>query len=417
MFYGAQLFTLRREQGRLAEVGPALTGFATRYAALPVWRCSIALFHCEQGDWEAARREFDALAACDFAVVLPDGNRPPALALLAEACHLLGDGRRAAVLYELLLPFAARNIVVATSAICYGPAARYLGLLAATRSRWEEAARHFADAAAMCERMGARPWAAHTERDWALMLRARGAPGDEERAAALLASALATARTLGMKLLEAKILSAAAGPEPAFPAAPESRSDGDPRAGRPTAGEPSRFRRVGGHWLIAHEGVVFRLKDSKGLRTLAHLLRHPGKEWHVAELVALVERWIGGEEQPGSAAAEVRLGHAGALLDPRAKAAYRARLEDLRDELDEAERLNDVGRGEKARREIEFLRAELARAVGLGGRDRNAAAATERARLNVTRAIRSAIDKIGDFSPAFHAHLAATIRTGTYCSY
>src|SRR5581483_3366177 len=223
MFYGAQLFTLRREQGRLAEVGPALTGFATRYAALPVWRCSIALFHCEQGDWEAARREFDALAACDFAVVLPDGNRPPALALLAEACHLLGDGRRAAVLYELLLPFAARNIVVATSAICYGPAARYLGLLAATRSRWEEAARHFADAAAMCERMGARPWAAHTERDWALMLRARGAPGDEERAAALLASALATARTLGMKLLEAKILSAAAGPEPAFPAAPESR--------------------------------------------------------------------------------------------------------------------------------------------------------------------------------------------------
>jgi len=417
MFYGAQLFTLRREQGRLAELGPLLAGFATHYGALPIWRCSVALFHCEQGDWRAARREFEALAACDFAVVLPDGNRPPALALLAETCHLLGDSRRAAVLYQLLLPFAARNIVVATSAICYGPAARYLGLLATALGRWEDAEGHFADAAAMCERMGARPWAAHTERDWALMLRARGGPEDAERAAALLSSALSTARALGMKLLEEKILAATAS-APTVRGEPMARLVPDEASPLP-ASEPSRLQRVGGHWLIAHQGVVFRLKDSKGLRTLAHLLHQPGIECHVLELVALAEG--GNESREGSLAPAGRravgLGHAGALLDPQAKAAYRARLADLRNELAEAERLNDVGRAEKARREIEFLRAELARAVGLGGRDRHAAAAAERARLNVTRALRGAVDKIGDFSPALRAHLQATLRTGTYCSY
>jgi hypothetical protein len=71
-----------------------------------------------------------------------------------------------------------------------------------------------------------------------------------------------------------------------------------------------------------------------------------------------------------------------------------------------AERLNDLGRAVLARQESEFLSEELARAVGLGGGDRKAAAATERARLNVTRAIRSTLD-IADFSPALHVHLGA----------
>ncbi|MGH7856794.1 MAG: hypothetical protein ACREQY_05635 [Candidatus Binatia bacterium] len=111
------------------------------------------------------------------------------------------------------------------------------------------------------------------------------------------------------------------------------------------------------------------------------------------------------------------LGDAAELLDGHAKPAYRARLADLREELEEAVRNNDSGRAANARQEIDFLSEELSRAVGLGGRDRRAAAASERARLNATRAIRVALDKIADFSPALHAHLAGAIRTGTYCSY
>jgi hypothetical protein len=111
------------------------------------------------------------------------------------------------------------------------------------------------------------------------------------------------------------------------------------------------------------------------------------------------------------------LGDAGVLLDAEAKAAYRARLEELRAELEEAEGFNDPARATKARQEMDFLVAELARAVGLGGRDRRAASHAERARLNATRAIRGAVANLARANPLLGRHLAATVRTGRYCSY
>jgi non-specific serine/threonine protein kinase len=55
--------------------------------------------------------------------------------------------------------------------------------------------------------------------------------------------------------------------------------------------------------------------------------------------------------------------------------------------------------------------------VGLGGRDRLAASTAERARINVTRAIKAALARIQEHSPALGRHLARTVRTGIYCSY
>jgi hypothetical protein len=63
------------------------------------------------------------------------------------------------------------------------------------------------------------------------------------------------------------------------------------------------------------------------------------------------------------------------------------------------------------------LGRELARAVGLHGRIRKAGSTTERARINVSRAIGAVVRKITVVHPALGEHLAATIRTGTYCSY
>jgi hypothetical protein len=111
------------------------------------------------------------------------------------------------------------------------------------------------------------------------------------------------------------------------------------------------------------------------------------------------------------------MGDAGELLDAEARTAYKARLDELQEEIDEAEDFNDSERAERAREEREFLIRELARAVGLGGRDRKAASHAERARLNATRAIRSAMGSIAKAHPALGEHLAATIRTGRYCSY
>jgi hypothetical protein len=166
-----------------------------------------------------------------------------------------------------------------------------------------------------------------------------------------------------------------------------------------------------------------RLRDTKGLRYLATLLANPGREFHVVDLEAQVHgRMPGpltsaGPSGSGGLDARADLGDAGAMLDATAKSAYKARLEDLRADLREAESHNDPARIERAKQEIDFLAAELARAVGLGGRDRRAASHADRARLNVTRAIRAAMANLARANPTLGRHLSATIRTGRYCSY
>jgi hypothetical protein len=192
------------------------------------------------------------------------------------------------------------------------------------------------------------------------------------------------------------------------------------------AAEVSRnlFRREGEYWTVRYNGSVARLKDAKGLRCLARLLAHPGREFHAADLEAAgsqASRSARPGVRNGAGTGELRvrpdLGDAGELLDARAKAAYKARLGELAAELEEAERCNDPGRAAQARAEREFLVRELARAVGLGGRDRRAASHAERARLNVTRAIRAAMANLARANPSLGQHLSATIRTGRYCSY
>jgi hypothetical protein len=95
----------------------------------------------------------------------------------------------------------------------------------------------------------------------------------------------------------------------------------------------------------------------------------------------------------------------------------RCRLADLEEDLVEAEGFNDLGRAERLREEIEFLTRELSRAVGLGGKARRAGSRTERARVNVTKAIRVALARIGTAHPLLGAHLEATVRTGNACIY
>jgi hypothetical protein len=184
------------------------------------------------------------------------------------------------------------------------------------------------------------------------------------------------------------------------------------------------FRREGEYWTVAYEGDIVRLKDAKGLRHLARLLAHPGRELHAAELEAAEGQAaqaapLGprGRAETGELQVRPDLGDAGELLDATAKAAYKARLEELRAELDEAADNNDLARAAKARQEMDFLVGELARAVGLDGRDRRAASHAERARLNATRAIRAAMANLAKANPSLGRHLSSTIRTGRYCSY
>jgi hypothetical protein len=142
---------------------------------------------------------------------------------------------------------------------------------------------------------------------------------------------------------------------------------------------------------------------------LAVLLRNPGVERHALDLVDLVE----GVDDGGVSRRE--LGDAGAMLDTRARVAYRHRIEALRGEIDDALERGDDALALDLQAELDQLVAELARAFGLGGRERRAASAAERARLNVTRAIRSAVARITSVQPEAGAALDQGIRTGLYC--
>ncbi len=99
-----------------------------------------------------------------------------------------------------MLPYAKHNVCNGNR-LYLGPASRYLGLLAGTLARWDDAVRHFEDALEMNARIGGKPWTAHTEHDYAKMLLARDEPGDREKALARLEAAGVTARELGMKAL------------------------------------------------------------------------------------------------------------------------------------------------------------------------------------------------------------------------
>jgi hypothetical protein len=194
----------------------------------------------------------------------------------------------------------------------------------------------------------------------------------------------------------------------------------------PGPGEKAILRREDRHWTIDLGGKLLCLKHTKGMACIAYLLGHPGREVHCLQLCERMEDsagdpggWLGlnREELEASGIHIGGLGDAGEMLDEQAKAAYRARLAELREQLDDAREVGNTERAARAEDEIETLKAELARAVGLRGRSRRAASAAERARQRVKKAIQTALEGIGKLDQRLCQTLSRCIRTGTYCCY
>src|ERR1022692_662855 len=177
------------------------------------------------------------------------------------------------------------------------------------------------------------------------------------------------------------------------------------------ANDDARFEREGEYWAITYATRVIRLRDSKGLRVLAHLLADPGRPHAALDLARL--------GSPGDAhkAHAIASGDAGELLDAEARRAYRARVTELREAIETAEASGTADEVGLVREELDFITHELSRALGLGGRSRHAGSIAERARLNVVRAVRSAMQRIAAADADLGAHLDATIHTGTVCAY
>jgi hypothetical protein len=335
---------------------------------------AIAAWLMLTGRADDAQAELDRVLP---AVLAGSGPRQlGSAAALAFVAAQTGDVCAAAQLREALLPYRGRLAVFGGAAMCLGPVSLFLGLLATQLGLLDEAVQSLQEATAFAEQAGALPSLALSLEAAARALGLRQAPGDRENAAACQARAQAIAGRLGMT-----------GALSRWAAGPAQWS----------------LRRDDEDWLLQAGPERARLRDSRGLHYLRSLLAAPSRDIRALDLAA------GG---PGLAAPDD-----GPLVDAAARDAYRRRIRELDDQLAAADRAGDGPAAEKAQGERLALVADLRRATGLAGRPRRAAADAERARVNVTRTLRAAIDRITRAAPVAGTHLSCSIRTGTVCRY
>ena len=411
--YAVQLLVLRAQQGRLGEVTQSLEEFARRYPATPVWRAAAAYAQSQTGRADEARRSFEALCAGGLAGVPRDAEWLSTVALLIATGACLGDAKRTAALGEQLAPYAHLAVITGRGSTCLGPVARFIGIAAMSAGRFSDAIEAFESALEAASRWGAVPQIAALRLELADALVRAG--GDAERAGLLRSQGMQTLRRLELRGLIERWESGEDAPARPVSSPPPSALS---PAMRPVAG-PAAFYRRGDIWTIGALDRPVQLRHSKGLGHIARLLASPHVEFHALDLVA------GAHDRGANAGAAVGsgldarrgAGSAGPALDAQAKAAYKARVLDLQEEIEEADSYNDPERAARARQELAFLARELARAVGLGDRERRAGSDAERARVNVTRAIRTALQRLCDHDPVLARSLGSAIRTGTFCVY
>ena len=344
-------------QGRIRDPA-ALEGlFDVDPAEWASYAAGLAMVHWLAGDREQARYLLKLHADNGFSRLGEDGEQLTTLLLFGRIATGLDEATACLALYDLLLPHAGLWAVDGIAGCCWGPIELELGRLALAIGRQPDALDHLGRARVSAERAGA-------------PLISAEAASLEQRCGRL--DATGTVAENGIA-------------------------------------EGNLFRREGQFWTLSYRGRTTRLKDAKGLQDLARLISTPGHEIHVLDLAGIRAEPLGH--------ALSRAGDLGDMLDARARAEYRRRLAELDDDVADAEQFADLGRAERARVERDFIAAELAAALGLGGRPRRTGDPAERARKAVAGRIRLTIGRIDEEAPDLARHLANAVRTGTFCVY
>jgi DNA-binding SARP family transcriptional activator len=206
--FGVQLIFVRREQGRLDELVMLVEAYAEQTPEVPSWRCMLGLIRAHLGEPELAARELEIAGDPD---ALPrDALWLLSVVFVATATSMLGDVAGCRRAYDVLLPYAD-TWLIALTVMCEGSVARPLGMLATILGRYDDAEAHFERALAMNAQIRATLWTAHTQVEYARMLRLRGRSGDGEHADLLLAEGLRTADELGLVAVRARAAGATRG--------------------------------------------------------------------------------------------------------------------------------------------------------------------------------------------------------------
>ena len=320
----------------------------------------------------------------------------------------------AIAVHAKLAPFAGRNVVSPTVAFL-GPVEMWLGILARVGRRDAEALEQLAAARVRATRHGALPTLARIAVEEAVVLIRDGGATARTRAEELLDGAVDSCDQMNLIRVgeRARALRAQLRSAPTAAAAPVEGA----------AGGEATLRRIGDVWTVEYRGRTLHLRDNRGVRLLALLLERPGMEVHSLELVAAVDgagtggasiESSGGQETGGRFGLQ---GGAGPALDAHAKDEYRDAIEKLEERLASAEARRDEAAAKQLREELAFLRRELGRGLGIGGRDRESGSHAERARINVTRAIRTMVKRIATYDAQLGGELDRGVCTGAFCVY
>jgi hypothetical protein len=401
-YFGTQMWQVLHDRLTLADLEPVIRERAEAQPHVVSWRAALAFILAWGGKAEEALHHVEYVLSSG---VPRDMTWHTTIGLMCRTAAALGHSEHCARLHDLTAPYADRCVVIGDGTLYGGAVAHWSGICAWKAGRTDAAEQMIRQGEAVNARMGARAFLAHSRRDHALLLAERGTADDLARAGDLLAQALATYRecTLrGFAELTARELDTI------------SESLDHTNASTPGNTQQASLHRDGDRWVVGLGGRSASLPDLKGLSYLARLVAQPGIETHVLELASTRTGKASTSHEDGLA---VGSGDAGSVLDQAAKTAYRRRLEELAEDLAEAEQFHDPERVARAQSEIDAITEQLAAAVGLGGRDRRAASDAERARMAVTKAIRTAVDRIGEHVPELAGHLRASVHTGTYCRY
>jgi tetratricopeptide (TPR) repeat protein len=336
-------------------------------------------------------RPVEARAALGAVVAAGLERHPRDMMWIFGRCGLLaaavvsGDRDAGQVLHDSLVPFAGQWAVLNPGIVVAGAVDHYLGLGAALLGRTDEAVDHLRRAAATHERQGAVALALLSLHELGTVLERRGQTGDDDEIARIeqRIALLDTRNTVPFKPLLHIMWSA---PDAA-----------------PVPQQLQRLVLEGDTWLVEFAGARARLRDQRGLHHLRTLLERPGTEVPALTLAGSESTLAGSNEHT--------------ILDQRAMREYRQRITDLQVDIDEATTNNDIERTARAESELDALVEQLALATGFGGRSRQFNGADERARVSVTKAIRSAIHHLRVELPELERHLTATVRTGSRCIY
>jgi len=369
-WFGAQMFAIRWYQGRAGQMTKpvaALAASPTLSSIDNAFLAAQAVAAAQAGDRRQARGALARLG--DLAELPRSSSWLATLCGVVEAAALLHDPAPAEAAYRLLLPCARLPAMGSLAVVCFGSVEHALGVAALTTGDPDRAAGHLAAAVTRNEALG--HWPALTLSK-ARLAQALGRLGDRGAAHRWYAEAAAEAAASEMVL----------------PASLRSR--------------PVRVHATwrGTRWRLELGARSVEVDDSVGLRHVAALLTSPGVDVPAAQLM-----WPDRPAGPRTAQQ---------VLDGVARRQYRARLDELRRQI---ESRGPAGGEGKLRSEVEWLAGELQAQTGLGGRARVFADDAERARIAVGKAIRRAVDRVGAADPAIGAELRRGIRTGSACRY